>query len=110
MLESMDVGFRGMSGAVAVNENGKCVGMFVKRGKLISLKPPRMVTAEGTSAMKYEDTEETMGFATAVPAASQSSWFEQLLFPSCFHGSDDVQGTKTQVPGENPTTRLLVIC
>ena len=75
MLESMDVGFRGMSGAVAVNENGKCVGMFVKRGKLISLKPPRMVTAEGTSAMKYEDTEETMGFATAVPAASQSSWF-----------------------------------
>ena len=83
MLESMDVGFRGMSGAVAVNENGKCVGMFVKRGKLISLKPPRMVTAEGTSAMKYEDTEETMGFATAVPAASQSSWFEQLLFPSC---------------------------
>ena len=84
MLESMDVGFRGMSGAVAVNEKGKCVGMFVKRGKLISLKPPRKVTAEDTSA-KYEDTVEdtveSMGFEP-VPPAVQSSWIERLLFPS----------------------------
>ena len=35
MLESMDIGFRGMSGAIAVNENGRCLGMFIT---LIPLK------------------------------------------------------------------------
>ena len=74
MLESMDVGFRGMSGGVAVNEKGKCVGIFVKRGRLIQLKPPRMATVNSTSAGS-EDSAET------VPA-SQPSWVEQLLFPS----------------------------
>ena len=98
MLESMDVGYRGMSGAIAVNENGKFVGMFVKRGNLISSKLPRMVTAEDTSAKyedtsakyedtsakyedKVEDTVESMGFET-IPPALPSSWIEQLLFPS----------------------------
>ena len=80
----MDVGYRGMSGAIAVNENGKFVGMFVKRGKLISSKSPRMVTAEDTSA-KYEDTVddtvESMSFET-IPPALPPSWIEQLLFPS----------------------------
>lgn len=41
MLESMDIGFSGMSGATAVNGDGRCFGMFVKPGKLIPLKVPR---------------------------------------------------------------------
>ena len=79
LLEFMDVGFRGMSGAVAVNEDGKCVGMFVKRGKLIPLKPPRLATV-GSSTAKTEDTAVPAESAT-VPVA-QPSWLEQLLFPS----------------------------
>ena len=76
MLESMDVGFRGMSGAIAVNDNGKCIGMFVKRGTLIPLKPPRKVSAEE----EYEDTAKSLDFAT-VPARP-SSWIEKVLYPS----------------------------
>lgn len=63
LFESMDVGFRGMSGAIAVNENGRCLGMFVKRGKLIPLKVPRTA------------------IVATVPVP-QPSWLEQLLFPS----------------------------
>ena len=38
LLEASNIGFRGMSGAVAISGAGKCVGMFVKRGDLISMK------------------------------------------------------------------------
>ena len=69
MLESMDIGFRGMSGAIAVNENGRCLGMFVKRGKLIPLKVPRSAIVT------------TMPAVTTMPVP-QPSWLEQLLFPS----------------------------
>lgn len=43
ILESMDIGFRGMSGAIAVNENGRCLVMFIK---LIPLKAPRSAVAD----------------------------------------------------------------
>jgi hypothetical protein len=69
MLESMDIGFRGMSGAIAVNGNGRCLGMFVKRGKLIPLKIPRSAIVA------------TMPAVTTMPVP-QPSWLEQLLFPS----------------------------
>lgn len=81
MLESMDVGFRGMSGAVAVNEDGKCVGMFVKRGKLIPLKPLRLATV-GSSTAKTEDAAVPAESATVPVPVAQPSWLEQLLFPS----------------------------
>lgn len=73
LLESMDVGFRGMSGAIAVNEKGNCVGMFVKRGKLIALKPPRLAESDDTAAESV--VPET------VPVA-EPSWFEKVMFPS----------------------------
>ena len=38
LLESIDIGFKGMSGAMAISANKKVVGMFVKRGSLISMK------------------------------------------------------------------------
>ena len=68
MLESMDFGFRGMSGAIAVNENGRCLGTFVKRGKLIPLKAPRSAVADTLPVVAV--------------ALLRSSWLEQLPFPS----------------------------
>jgi hypothetical protein len=41
LLEAIDIGFRGMSGAMAVSEAGKCLGMFVKRGSPIPFKNRR---------------------------------------------------------------------
>ena len=38
LLGASNIGFRGMSGAVAISGAGKCVGMFVKRGDLISME------------------------------------------------------------------------
>lgn len=39
LLEAVDIGFRGMSGAIALHaESSKCVGLFVARGSLISFK------------------------------------------------------------------------
>ena len=38
LLEAIDIGFKGMSGAVALSPEGDCVGMFVKRGTLIPFK------------------------------------------------------------------------
>lgn len=74
MLESMDIGFRGMSGAIAVNGNGRCLRMLVKRGKLIPLKAPRSAVANALPVV-----------ADALP---QPSWLEQLLFSSLYAGFD----------------------
>lgn len=38
LVESIDIGFRGMSGAIALSDTGHCRGMFVMRGNLIPLK------------------------------------------------------------------------
>ena len=38
LLEAIDIGFRGMSGAVALSTDGKFSGMFVKRASLVALK------------------------------------------------------------------------
>ena len=53
LAESIDIGFRGMSGAIALSENGHCRGMFVKRGNLIPLKK------EVSSMQKFNFFERT---------------------------------------------------
>lgn len=60
LLESVDIGFRGMSGAMAISANKKVVGMFVKRGTLIDMKKlspiervPNEYTYATTSFEKY---------------------------------------------------------
>lgn len=40
LIESIDIGFKGMSGAVALSSDSKLVGLFVKRASLIQLKKP----------------------------------------------------------------------
>ena len=55
LLESMDVGFRGMSGSIALDENDKCVGMFVKRGNLVPLKQPRTASTESVATAVSAD-------------------------------------------------------
>ena len=88
LLESMDVGFRGMSGAIALDENDKCVGMFVKRGNLVPLKQPRTASTESVAAVVSVDIaresviipRESAIIATL--PLSPSSWLEQLIFPS----------------------------
>jgi hypothetical protein len=44
LLEAVDVGFRGMSGAVAVDEEGRFWGMFLRRAVSIMPKPYRNLT------------------------------------------------------------------
>lgn len=38
LAEASGVGFRGMSGAIALSEDQKCIGMFVKRGSVVPFK------------------------------------------------------------------------
>ena len=53
--ESVDVGFRCMSGAIALDENDKCVGMFERRGNLVPLKQPRTASTESVAAVVSAD-------------------------------------------------------
>ena len=67
ILESIGIGFRGMSGALAISDTGKCVGMFVKR------------VGEPTVP---SDRQGTVGFPT--------SWFEKMFLPSVFARLDSI--------------------
>ena len=55
LSESVDVGFRCMSGAIALDENDKCVGMFVKRGNLVPLKQARTAPTESVAVVVSAD-------------------------------------------------------
>ena len=46
LLECLDTGFRGMSGALAICGESTCVGMFVKRGSLIKFKDKSIIAEE----------------------------------------------------------------
>ena len=81
LLESMDVGFRGMGGAIALDGNDKCVGMFVKRGNLVPLKQPRTASTESVAAVVSVDIARESAIIVTLPL-SPSSWLEQMIFPS----------------------------
>jgi len=51
LLEAVDIGFRGMSGALATYE-GRCEGIFVKRGSLREMKKPDEPSQEISSQVE----------------------------------------------------------
>lgn len=55
LIESIDIGFRGMSGAIAISAESNIVGMFVKRGGLIGLRKPSPIEYD-TIEYNYSST------------------------------------------------------
>lgn len=60
LLEALDVGFRGLSGAVAVapENEGKCLGFFVRRGDPVMAGPP------GNTFAQLDGTKKKGGSAS----------------------------------------------
>jgi hypothetical protein len=75
LLESIDIGFRGMSGAMAIADTGKCVGMFVKRGATGALIPLK------NKDEKKENIDEDTKPVSTEDKLLEYSWFERMFLP-----------------------------
>ena len=56
LIESLDIGFRGMSGAIAISAETKVVGIFVVRGSLIDFKKSSNVSHSFSNKFNYAAT------------------------------------------------------
>jgi nitrate reductase NapAB chaperone NapD len=99
LIESLDIGFKGMSGAVAVSDETKLVGLFVKRANLIPLK----------SHKSQDDLSLAFSRKPLPPPPNEFSPFEKYLFEEIQTLKSELQILKNTVITKNDLKEISVV-